>query len=176
YPFVDHDMAHAMIGAIGVLEVRGSSTSSAEAQASAPPPAAATSQVAVVATPAPSGPYHFDAAKGASLYSANCAACHQPTGLGIPGAFPPLKGNAAVLEPDPSKQIDVVLNGLQGQNVGGTVYATPMPQFGKLLNDAEIADIINHERSSWGNKAKQITSSEVKARRAADARGAPPKP
>ncbi|MGH8379085.1 MAG: c-type cytochrome, partial [Gammaproteobacteria bacterium] len=165
----DHDMAHAMIGAIGVLEVRGSGASPAEAQASAPPPAATVSAAAAVAAPAPSGPYHYDAVKGASLYTANCAACHQATGQGIPGAFPPLKGNAAVLNPDPSKQIDVVLNGLQGQNVGGTMYATPMPPFGKLLNDAEIADIINHERSSWGNKAKQITSSEVKARQASSA-------
>ncbi|MGH8280611.1 MAG: c-type cytochrome [Gammaproteobacteria bacterium] len=176
YPFVDHDMAHAMIGAIGVLEVGGSGTSPAEAQASAPPSAATTHTTAVVTASAPSGPYRFDAAKGSELFTTNCAACHQATGLGIPGAFPPLKGNAAVLDPDPSKQIDTVLNGLHGQNVGGTVYATPMPPFGKLLNDADIADIINHERSSWGNKAKQITSSEVKARRAADARGVPPKP
>ncbi|MGH8398831.1 MAG: multicopper oxidase domain-containing protein, partial [Gammaproteobacteria bacterium] len=176
YAFVDHDMAHAMIGAIGVLEVRSSDASPTEAQASAPPPAATVSAAAAVTAPVPSGPYHFDAAKGASLYTANCAACHQATGLGIPGAFPPLKGNAAVLDPDPSKQIDTVLNGLHGQNVGGTVYATPMPPFGKLLNDTEITDIINHERSSWGNKAKQITSSEVKTRRATDAGRATPKP
>jgi nitrite reductase (NO-forming) len=60
-----------------------------------------------------------------------------------------------------------VLNGLHGQNVGGTVYATPMPPFGAVLNNADIADIINHERTSWGNQGKQITSSEVKALRIA---------
>jgi len=173
YPFVDHDMAHAMIGAIGVLDVRNGGTSSANAGTSTPPaPAAAPVAPPPAGHAAPSepaGPYHFDAAKGAALFSANCSACHQPTGLGLPGAFPPLKENAAVLNPDPTKQIDTILNGLHGQNVGGTVYATPMPPFGSSLNDAEIADIINHERSSWGNQGKQITSSEVKVRRAGGA-------
>jgi nitrite reductase (NO-forming) len=120
----------------------------------------------MVAASAALGPYHVDAAKGASLYTANCAACHQPTGEGIAGAFPPLKGDAAVLDPDPGKQIAAVLKGVQGQNVGGTVYSTAMPPFGNTLNDAEIADIINHERSSWSNQGRQITASDVKAARA----------
>jgi nitrite reductase (NO-forming) len=165
YPFVDHDMAHASKGAIGVLDVR-SATGEAPAKpqiTSAPAPAAA-----VAATPsAPASPYKFDAAKGAELYGARCAACHQPTGMGIAGAFPPLKDNAAVLDANPAKQIDTILHGLQGADVGGTVYATPMPPFGSLLNDTEIADIANHERTSWGNQAKQVTADDVKARRTA---------
>jgi nitrite reductase (NO-forming) len=162
YPFVDHDMAHAMAGAIGVLDVRADGV----APAATPEPAAAAPAADMVAASAALGPYHVDAAKGASLYTANCAACHQPTGEGITGAFPPLKGNAAVLDPDPTTQIKVVLQGLQGQNVGGTVYPTAMTPFGSQLNDAEIADIINHERSSWGNQSKQITAEEVRALRA----------
>lgn len=109
------------------------------------------------------GPYHLNPVKGATLFTASCAACHQSTGEGITGAFPPLKGNAVVLDPDPTKQIDVVLHGLHGENVDGTVYATPMPPFGSTLNDAEIADIIDHERSSWGDHAKLITAGQVKA-------------
>ncbi|MGH8214575.1 MAG: c-type cytochrome, partial [Rhodanobacteraceae bacterium] len=99
-----------------------------------------------------------------------CAACHQPTGMGIPTAFPPLKGNVAVLDPNPAKQIDTILHGLHGENIGGTVYATPMPPFGSLLSDTEIANIANHERTSWGNQAKQVTADDVKARRAAGAK------
>jgi nitrite reductase (NO-forming) len=170
YAFVDHDMAHLMVGAVGVLDVRAGGTSSASAQAAAvaiPAPITAAPAAAVTVPPEPSGPYHFDAAKGATLFSSNCAACHQATGLGMAGAFPPLKGNVAVLDPDPTTQINTVLNGLHGQNVGGTVYATPMPPFGAVLNNADIADIINHERTSWGNQGKQITSSEVKALRIA---------
>lgn len=166
YAFVDHDMAHLMIGAVGILEVTPNGAPPVRTTASTPPPAAITPPTKVVAAPAPSGPYHFDAAKGASLYATHCAVCHQATGQGIPGAFPPLKGNAAVLDPNPTKQIDTILNGLHGENVGGTVYASPMPPFKGLLNDAEIANIVNHERSSWGNKAKHVTASEVEAKRA----------
>src|SRR6185437_13188215 len=147
----------------------GSGASSAKADNStqpSPPAEAAPAEHASLAPSAPSGPYHFDATKGAALFSANCSACHQPTGMGLAGAFPPLKGDATVLDPNPAKQIDTVLNGLHDQKIRDTVYATPMPPFESLLTDAEIADIINHERSSWGNKSKLITADEVKARRA----------
>lgn len=169
YAFVDHALAHLMVGAVGVLDVRASGAMSAPEAAAAPVPAAAAPAPDMVAASAALGPYHFDPAKGAELYSANCAACHQPTGEGITGAFPPLKGDPAVLDPAPATQINTVLNGLHGKNVGGTVYATPMPPFKGTLNDAQIADIINHERSSWGNQSKQIVASDVKARRAAGA-------
>ncbi|HET6913275.1 MAG TPA: multicopper oxidase domain-containing protein [Rhodanobacteraceae bacterium] len=165
YPFVDHDMAHAMIGAQGILAVGAPGEAPAEAMA---PAVAATAAPAPGAAPpaAPAGPYKFDAARGASLFATNCSACHQATGMGLPGAFPPLKGDPVVLDPDPTRQIETVLHGLQGQNVGGTVYQTPMPPFAATLNDADIADIINHERSSWGNQGKQITADQVKAVRA----------
>ncbi|MEO6799999.1 MAG: multicopper oxidase domain-containing protein [Rhodanobacter sp.] len=166
YPFVDHDMAHATAGAIGVLQVRGKNGAE-PVEATATPPAPAAPAADMVAASAALGPYHVDPAKGTELYSANCAACHQPTGTGMAGAFPALKDNPAVLDANATKQIDVVLNGLHGESIGGTAYATPMPPFGSALNDAQIADIINHERSSWGNHGKQIAASDVKARRAA---------
>lgn len=167
YPFVDHDMAHASLGAIGVLEVRGTDGAPPpEPEAVAPEPTPAAPAKDMAAESVALGPYHFDATKGAALYGANCAACHQPTGQGLPGAFPPLKGNAAVLDANPAKHIEVVLNGLHGENIGGVTYATPMPPFKDSLNDAQIADIINHERTSWGNQGKQITADEVKALRA----------
>jgi len=108
----------------------------------------------------------YDAAKGKALYTANCAACHQATGEGLPGAFPPLKGNAAINDIDPTTQIRAVLQGLQGANVGGVVYTSPMPAFGATLGDGEIADIINYERSSWGNRGKPVTAEQVAAERA----------
>ena len=158
YAFVDHDMAHLMIGAVGVIDVRADGAAMAE-PAAAPPPAAVKPAAAPAA---PVGPYHFDAAKGATLFADNCSACHQETGEGVAGAFPPLKGDPVVLDPDPTQQINVVLHGLHGKTINGTAYATPMPPFEEVLNAAEIADIINHERSSWGNHGKLITSSQVK--------------
>jgi cytochrome c oxidase cbb3-type subunit II len=108
----------------------------------------------------------YDAAKAKALYTANCAACHQATGEGLPGAFPPLKGNTAINDADPTTHVRAVLHGLQGANVGGVVYSSPMPGFAATLGDAEIADIINYERSSWGNHGKPVTAEQVAVERA----------
>jgi len=162
YPFVDHAMAHAVLGAIGVLEI----TAPTGAPAAAPPISKAPATAAPAPPPAaPAGPYKFDAARGASLYATNCAACHQATGMGLPGAFPPLKDNPAVLNDDPAKQIATILNGLHGEPINGTSYPSAMPPFASTLNDADIADIANHERTSWGNQARTISADQVKAAR-----------
>jgi len=59
----------------------------------------------------------------------------------------------------------VVLHGLHGESVSGIAYPSTMPPFGSVLNDAQIADIINHERSSWGGHSKLITADQVKEAR-----------
>jgi cytochrome c oxidase cbb3-type subunit 2 len=107
-----------------------------------------------------------DLARGKNLFGSNCAACHQASGTGLPGVFPPLKGNPAVNDPDPAKHIEVVLHGLHGQKIAGTLYPGAMPPFADLLDDAEIAAIINYERSAWGNHGKFITPADVAAARA----------
>jgi cytochrome c oxidase cbb3-type subunit II len=107
----------------------------------------------------------YDAAKGKALFTANCAACHQSNGEGLPGAFPALKGNAAVNDADATAHIRAVLHGLQGANVGGIVYSSQMPAFGNTLSDAEIANIINYERASWGNHGRSVTTGQVTAER-----------
>jgi cytochrome c oxidase cbb3-type subunit 2 len=107
-----------------------------------------------------------ETAKGRALFTATCAACHQATGEGLPGAFPPLKGNSTVNDADPTRHIQVILNGLQGANVGGIVYPSPMPPFGTTLSDADVASIINYERSSWGNHGAPVTGEQVAAQRA----------
>ena len=167
---MDHDFAHVIIGAQGILDVQPPGGAPAPTAppitqaASAAPPASAAAASAGAASAA-AGPYKFDAARGASLYTANCTACHQATGTGLPGAFPPLKGNAAVLNVDPATQIDTILHGAQGVR-GGVTYPSAMPPFGASLSDANVADIANHERSSWGNQGKLITADQVKAARA----------
>src|SRR5437879_4766793 len=59
-----------------------------------------------------------DAARGRALFTANCAACHQADGEGLPGAFPPLKGNAAVNDADPTTQLGAGPRRLHGANAG----------------------------------------------------------
>lgn len=108
----------------------------------------------------------FDMEEGAKLFVANCAICHQASGEGIPGVFPPLKGNGVVQAPDPTQQILVLLQGIQGANIGGVVYSTPMPPFAITLSDEQVADIVDYERTSWGNHAPLATAREVAAVRA----------
>jgi nitrite reductase (NO-forming) len=170
YPFVDHSMAHMTIGAQGILAVGTPSEIAAKTPAitsAATPAPNAVPAASAPAAAAATGPYKFDAAQGATLYATNCAACHQAAGTGLPGAFPPLKDNPAVLNPDPAKQISVILHGLHGEAINGTTYPSAMPPFAASLSDVEIADIANHERTSWGNQAKPITADQVKAARAA---------
>jgi cytochrome c oxidase cbb3-type subunit 2 len=109
--------------------------------------------------------------EGERLYVANCAACHQANGKGVAATFPPLAGNAVVNAADPSEHIDTVLHGVQGKTIGGIQYAVAMPPFGTLLGDAEVAAILNHERSSWGNQGSLVTAEQVASRRK---RGASP--
>ena len=59
-----------------------------------------------------------------------------------------------------------MLHGLQGANVGGVVYSSPMPPFADTLGDADIANIINYERSAWGNHGAPVTMQQVAAERA----------
>ncbi|TAL79348.1 MAG: c-type cytochrome [Burkholderiaceae bacterium] len=126
------------------------------------------------ATPAPGAPapatagqaVAFDAAHGSNLFAANCAACHGAQGAGVPGVFPSLAGNAVVNATDPTEHITVVLHGLHGKAISGTTYAAQMPAFGPQLSDADIADIIDHERTSWGNHGPTITAKDVAAVRA----------
>ncbi len=106
---------------------------------------------------------------GRALFEVDCAACHQESGQGIPGAFPALKGNRAVNKPDPAHHIHAVLFGEQGMRVGGVRYLTPMPPFAARLSDREVAAIVNFERGAWGNHGRPVTVSEVTRVRAAAA-------
>lgn len=94
---------------------------------------------------------------GQALYQSVCAACHQAEGTGLPGAFPPLAGSSVVNEEDPEMLVRIILQGYDAR----PEYAQ-MPGFADQLNDEEIAAIANHERSSWGNDAPDLTADEVK--------------
>jgi cytochrome c oxidase subunit 2 len=92
-------------------------------------------------------------ARGEKVYTANCAVCHQPTGKGA-GAFPALDGSKIVNGPI-AQHVSIVLNGKNA-----------MPNWGKTLNDVEIASVITFERNAWGNHTGDI----LQPRQVADAR------
>ena len=101
-------------------------------------------------------------AQGEALFTANCAACHQASGEGLPGVFPPLRGNAAVNDADATLHIHTVLYGAHGLAIGGVNYPSVMPPFGPQLSDQEVADLIDYERGAWGNHGRPVSAEDVK--------------
>lgn len=93
---------------------------------------------------------------GEKVYATNCAICHQPNGMGLPGAFPALNGSP-VVRGDKLKHIETVVRGRPG---------TAMAAFGPQLSDFEIAAVITFERNHWSNQTGEaIQPAEVAARR-----------
>jgi cytochrome c oxidase subunit 2 len=93
-------------------------------------------------------------AKGAEVYSANCAACHMAQGEGAAGLFPALAGSPIATGPA-GEHISKVL---EGKNL--------MPAFKGQLNDVDLAAVITYERNSWGNSTgDMVQASDVKAAR-----------
>jgi len=104
---------------------------------------------------------------GAAIFAGQCAACHQSSGAGLPGAFPPLARSDWVAG-GPDALIQILLHGVQGTlTVNGTRYNGAMPALGANLSDADIAAVLSYIRGSWGNKAAPVEESRVKAQRMA---------
>ena len=131
-------------------EKKAESPPAAEPAAAAPAPAQATGGL-----------------NGADEYAV-CSVCHQPTGQGLPGAFPPLAGSAIINGPA-EVPIAIVLHGLQGPiKVKGVEFNGQMAAWAQLSDD-QIAAILTYERSSWGNAAPAVVPADVAAVRAATA-------
>ncbi len=96
---------------------------------------------------------------GEALYVANCQACHQADGNGLPGAFPPLKNSKVVESDDLKLYVDIIMNGYDSHPEYGVM--TPVGTAAGFT-EHEVAAIINYERSSWGNNGKKVTPEEVK--------------
>ncbi|VVM06310.1 c-type cytochrome [Methylacidimicrobium tartarophylax] len=111
---------------------------------------------------------------GQDVYQANCAACHQPTGQGMSGQFPPVAGSDWV-NGDPRVLAAMVLGGLQGPvRVAGAEYNGMMPAWKTVLNDAKIAAVLTFLRQSWGNHGSAVEEDQVKSVRAETANHAAP--
>jgi len=147
--------------------------SAAPTAASAPAPAPATAPAggapAPAAAPAAS---NFDLkasiTRGQPVYMQTCIACHQPTGMGLPGAFPPL-GKSEYVTGEARRMVAIMLKGLQGPiTVNGMVFSNIMlpldVQFPVLKDDGKVADVANYARNSFGNTSTEpVTPELVKA-------------
>jgi nitrite reductase (NO-forming) len=154
YMLVDHSLFRAFNkGAVGQLVVEGpareqiySGKQSEKPYTGAKPLAAATTAAGDL---------------GATTYARVCAACHQPNGQGIPGAFPPLASSDYLAAAPISKLADSIVRGMQGPVVvNGVTYNAMMPPM-PFLTDEEIAAALTYARSSWGNKLGGVTPADV---------------
>jgi mono/diheme cytochrome c family protein len=101
---------------------------------------------------------------GKRLFVSICAACHQPTGQGLPNVFPPLAGSD-FLNADKSRAIQTVLFGRHGDViVNGQKFNNNMPSF--PLTDQDIANVLTFVYNSFGNAGLDVTPDEVKNLRA----------
>ncbi|MFN9349432.1 MAG: c-type cytochrome [Gemmatimonadota bacterium] len=118
---------------------------------------------ALAAATAPGG-----GSDGGQLFASKCAACHQASGTGVAGVFPPLAGSAWVTG-SPTRLVQILLHGIQGPlDVNGVTYNGLMPPW-KSLRDDEIAALATYVRTSWGNGADAVFTATVAEQRAATA-------
>jgi mono/diheme cytochrome c family protein len=111
-------------------------------------------------------------ADGQQVYNGNCVACHQASGKGLPGVFPPLDGSEWV-NGDERVLANILLHGITGEiNVLGQTYKGAMPPFPQL-SDAELAAVLSHVRSAWSNKAAPLKAELIEKERKSNPRTAP---
>ncbi len=97
---------------------------------------------------------------GQPLYKQHCSVCHQADGSGVPGMFPPLT-ESDYIQGDLKHLVGIIVQGLEGPiTVKGVEYNSLMPGL-PYLTDGEIAHILSYVRQSFGNKASEVSESEV---------------
>ena len=101
------------------------------------------------------------AQQGKKVFAQNCASCHQPSGKGVAGVYPPMV-NAEWVIGSPKRLTMILLKGVQGpMTVLGNTYNGAMPAWGGNLTDKKIAAVLSYIRSEWGNSAPEITPEQV---------------
>ena len=132
-----------------VFNERSGSASSAKAGGAGAGPGAEAGPVTVVD-------------QGKKVFLNNCAVCHQPTGTGVPGQYPPL-AKSEYVNGTPKRLAMILLKGLQGpiQVEGSTFGSAAMPPWEKTLNDKKIAAVLTYVRQEWGNTAGEIAPEQI---------------
>jgi mono/diheme cytochrome c family protein len=133
---------------------------------------AAHSAASVAGQPASAG---ADAAglpvsHGATLYADHCLACHGSRGEGVAGAYPPLAGNRAVTMAVSANLVRTVMEGGFAPATAGHPRPYGMPPYAQTLSTSEVAELLTHLRSSWGNQADAVTAVDVDRYRASGGR------
>ncbi len=107
---------------------------------------------------------------GAKLYDRHCAACHGDQGEGVPGVYPALAGSRAVTMRTPANLVHMVLEGGFPPATAGNPRPYGMPPFATVLSNDEVAQLLTHVRSSWGNQGTAVSALDVTKFRSVSAR------
>jgi len=108
---------------------------------------------------------HDRLARGRGVYVDDCAGCHMDNGEGIPGVFPPLKGNSVVQAQDPETVVHIVLSGEKTAVTRENPTGLAMPAFDWKLDDQAIADLVTYLRNDWGNHGAPVDRDKVASTR-----------
>jgi mono/diheme cytochrome c family protein len=112
-------------------------------------------------------PTNLDLTAGNKVFVEKCMVCHQQTGLGVPGTFPPL-ANSDYVKADKMRAVKQAIYGSKTPiTVNGVTYPGKiMTVFEKELSDQQVMDVVNYILNSWGNNVGTVTLDDVKAARA----------
>jgi nitrite reductase (NO-forming) len=165
---VDHSIFRTFNkGSLGMLKVEGAEDkvvySGKQSDEVYQPEGAAIQSVGEAPRQVPASNKAERLVRGERVYNNVCAACHQPSGLGIPGAFPPLAGSD-FLNADPVRAMRAVSGGLSGAiTVNGKPFTSQMPALN--LPDEDVANVLTFVYSKWGNAGHEIKPEQVAAAR-----------
>ena len=167
YNIVDHSIFRAFNqGAVAQLVVTGQAdkhiySGKIKDELYQPGQVAQEESEAPVDASAPDLPLEQRYKLGHELFELNCSSCHQTTGLGVPGAFPPLAKSDYLMSRS-DKGIGILLRGINSEpiTVNGIHFQGVMPKLS--LSDDQIANILTYVRNSWGNKSPVVQEKEVK--------------
>ena len=169
YILVDHSLTRAFNkGALGMLKAEGAESKVVYSgkitdEVYLPEGSQIRTREAAPLPPPPAKNKKELVERGKAVYAANCAACHQASGQGIPKAFPPL-ARSDYLNADKARAIRTVTGGLQGSvTVNGEKYNGVMPAW--TLSDEDVAAVLSYVYASWGNTGKDVSAADVKTNR-----------
>jgi mono/diheme cytochrome c family protein len=115
----------------------------------------------------PNAPLAASSPAAQTLYKTHCATCHGDNGEGKTHTYPALAGNPAVVLDKPDNLIQMALYGGYGPSTSGQPRPYGMPPYLFTLNNQQIADVLNHIRSQWGNQAPAVSPMQVDRARSA---------
>ncbi|GLQ90123.1 c-type cytochrome [Dyella flagellata] len=103
--------------------------------------------------------------RGNVVYGERCEKCHGKNGAGIAGVYPPLDGNASVVEPTGINATRVVLLGGFSPLTAGNARPYSMPPYAQQLSDGDVAAVVTYIRQAWSNHAAAVQERDVAAYR-----------